>query len=140
MAQTGTISGPVGAGTAGSPDTVTRNDKAGAFGKDTFLKLLVAQMQHQDPMAPTDTSQMMAQLAQFASVEGLNNLQTQVTTLNMSQDFAASTNLIGHTVSWTDTQGALQTGVVDKVTPDPKGAVLHVGDRAFYSGQIAEVT
>ena len=43
----------------------------GKMGKDEFLKLLVAQMRHQDPMDPMDGQQMAAQLAQFSSVEQL---------------------------------------------------------------------
>ena len=43
----------------------------GKMGKDEFLKLLVAQMKHQDPLNPMDGQQMAAQLAQFSSVEQL---------------------------------------------------------------------
>ena len=46
----------------------------GALDKDTFLKLLVEQMRYQDPLAPTDNAQMIAQLAQFSSLEQMNNL------------------------------------------------------------------
>ena len=44
------------------------------LGKDEFLKLLVTQMQYQDPLAPNDNTQMIAQLAQFSSLESMNNL------------------------------------------------------------------
>ncbi len=47
---------------------------AGSLGKDDFIKLLVAQMQHQDPMNPQDGTQMATQLAQFSSVEQLMNI------------------------------------------------------------------
>ena len=43
----------------------------GVMGKDAFLQLLVAQLKHQDPLAPQDGAQMAAQLAQFSSVEQL---------------------------------------------------------------------
>ena len=128
------------AGRPATPSTVERTDEAGGFGQQTFLKLLIAQMSHQDPTSPTDSSQMMAQMAQFATVEGINNLQKQLTALNLSQDFTASTALIGRTVTWHDEKGAEHSGVVDHVTPDPKGAILHVGDAQFYSGQIASVS
>lgn len=44
------------------------------LGKDAFLQLLVAQMQNQDPLKPQDNSQMVAELAQFTTIEELQNL------------------------------------------------------------------
>ncbi len=76
---------------APKPSTVDRTnarmpdgtlDKGGALGQDAFLKLLMAQMQHQDPSAPTDSAQMMTQLAQFSSVESLTGLR--VTEVNIT--------------------------------------------------------
>ena len=44
------------------------------LGKDEFLKLFVTQMQNQDPMSPAQDGQFIAQLAQFSSLEQLNNI------------------------------------------------------------------
>jgi flagellar basal-body rod modification protein FlgD len=41
------------------------------MGQDTFLKLLVEQLKHQDPLSPQDSAQFVAQLAQFNSLEQL---------------------------------------------------------------------
>ena len=46
------------------------------LGKDEFLKLLVTQLQYQDPLEPNDNSQMIAQLAQFSSLEAMNNISS----------------------------------------------------------------
>jgi flagellar basal-body rod modification protein FlgD len=73
---------PTTSTTSKQPASLTQGP-GGALGKDEFLKLLVAQMKHQDPMNPMDGSQMAAQLAQFSSVEQLTqineSLQTQQT-------------------------------------------------------------
>jgi flagellar basal-body rod modification protein FlgD len=58
--------------------TPTSSIAGGAMGKDQFVKLLVAQMTHQDPLNPMDSTQMAAQLAQFSSVEQLMNISTQL--------------------------------------------------------------
>jgi len=68
---------------------------------DTFLKLLVAQMNNQDPLNPVDNSQITSQMAQISTVTGINALNSTVTQL-VSQlqggQAVQSTQLTGHTV------------------------------------------
>ncbi|MDO5157002.1 MAG: flagellar hook capping FlgD N-terminal domain-containing protein [Eubacteriales bacterium] len=59
------------AASATSANAKKAND---ALDKDAFLQLLVAQMQYQDPLEPTDNTEYMSQLAQFSSVEELQNI------------------------------------------------------------------
>ena len=54
--------------------TEQRRQVNNEMGKDQFLQLLVAQLQNQDPMAPSDQTAMIAQLAQFSSLEAMTNL------------------------------------------------------------------
>ncbi len=65
------------------------------LGKDAFLKLLVTQLQHQDPTKPQDDGQFIAQLAQFSSLEQLTGMQTTLqkigTALGVPVDSAADT-------------------------------------------------
>jgi flagellar basal-body rod modification protein FlgD len=61
--------------------TVTKNEEAGA---DRFLKLLVAQMENQDPLNPMDNAQITSQMAQINTVEGISRLNTSVTSLKDS--------------------------------------------------------
>ena len=49
-----------------------------SLGKDDFLKLLVAQLSHQDPLNPQDGSQFVAQLTQFSSLEQLISIRDAV--------------------------------------------------------------
>jgi flagellar basal-body rod modification protein FlgD len=50
-------------------------------GVNTFLKLLVEQLKHQDPLAPQDSTQFVAQLAQFNSLEQLISMNDKLTQL-----------------------------------------------------------
>jgi flagellar basal-body rod modification protein FlgD len=52
-----------------------------ASGSDMFLKLLVEQLKNQDPLAPQDGTQFVAQLAQFNSLEQLININRQIAQL-----------------------------------------------------------
>ena len=72
-----------------------------SLGKNDFLKLLVAQLEHQDPLAPQEGQEFAAQLAQFSSLEQLTNINDN---LEASQAFdlalsnSSMVNLIGKTV------------------------------------------
>ena len=58
----------------------TTKNQAGA--EDRFLKLLIAQMQNQDPMNPLDNAQVTSQMAQINTVSGIEKLNTTVEGLN----------------------------------------------------------
>ena len=65
------------------------------FGKDTFLKLLVAQLKYQNPLSPTDASQFMAQTAQFTLVEKLDDLAKETSGSLAVQRSLAGSTMIG---------------------------------------------
>lgn len=70
----------VGATAPGASDTAT-TVKRDTLGKDAFLKLLVTQLEHQDPTKPQDDSAFIAQLAQFSSLEKLTQIAAGIDTL-----------------------------------------------------------
>jgi flagellar basal-body rod modification protein FlgD len=79
----------------------TRNTSASAAqaAQDRFMKLLVTQMQNQDPLNPMDNAQVTSQMAQLSTVTGIDKLNTSLETmmsnLQASQSLQAS-SLIGH--------------------------------------------
>jgi len=69
--------------------------------KDDFLKLLVTQLSHQDPMEPMDNNEFIAQMTQFSSLEQLENIASGIDSnvmLTQSMNNAFSTTLIGKNV------------------------------------------
>lgn len=79
-------------------DKTTKND---ALGKDAFLKLLITQLQHQDPLNPLDDKEFIAQLAQFSGLEQMNNISDGIKSLvnkTQEQDMLNSVNYIGKEV------------------------------------------
>jgi flagellar basal-body rod modification protein FlgD len=69
--------------------------------QNTFLTLLVTQLQNQDPTNPADSSQMTSQLAQISTVQGIGSLNTSLTSLSKqlsAGQSASSASLIGGTV------------------------------------------
>jgi flagellar basal-body rod modification protein FlgD len=73
---------------AGAAAAVTQATES--LGKEAFLKLLITQLQYQDPLNPADSTQFTAQLAQFSSLEQLSNVNANLEALKLNQ--ASSTN------------------------------------------------
>src|ERR671921_771969 len=94
----------------GATTTVERKDQGSQ--KDMFLKLLVAQMKYQDPSNPASSSEFMAQTATFTQVEKLEEIASQNAELLTLQRSLSAGALVGHEVSWTDTDGTTKTGTV----------------------------
>ena len=107
--------------------TGTTPGAAGAADKEMFLQLLVAQMRYQDPMNPTDSSQFLAQSAQFTALEKMQDVADKTAQLFQAQVSVGASGFIGKTVSWTDSDGVKQTGSVHGVTFGADGPMLDVG-------------
>ena len=98
--------------------------KAGAdMGKDQFLKLFVAQLQHQDPMNPMQDSDFMGQMASFSTLEQVSNLASEGAMSN-------AVGLLGRTVTYKGKDGADHTGAVEKVSTKDGKPSLTVGGTA----------
>jgi flagellar basal-body rod modification protein FlgD len=114
-------------GTSGSTGS-TGSTGTSLLDPQAFLQLLVAQLQYQDPTNPVDTSTFMNQTAMLSQVQSMNAMSATLTSLVADQQAQAATNLIGKKVTYADSSGIQQTGLVTAVTLGTSGAVLHLGD------------
>jgi flagellar basal-body rod modification protein FlgD len=127
-------------GTDGTAGTEVKRNTGGTLGKDDFLKLLVGQLQHQDPMQPSDDQAWIGQMAQFSQLEQVSNTaattQKIVDTLNTN----GTLSLIGHTVTYLDEVGASHSGAVETVDMAGGKASLTVGGVAgIDAGTVTQV-
>jgi flagellar basal-body rod modification protein FlgD len=99
----------------------TARTKQDNMGKDEFLKLLVTQLRYQDPMNPMEDKEFIAQMAQFSSLEQMQNLNASMLTVQAS-------GMIGNQVRWTDDYGEEQAGIVSAVRISDGKPSLVVGD------------
>ena len=104
-----------------------------------FLKLMVAQLKNQDPMNPTDSSQFLAQTAQFTSLEKLDAVATQTAQALTAQMAFGASGLVGRTVTYTGTDGAELTGTVSSVRFTAGGPLLGVGDAEVDLNSVTKV-
>jgi flagellar basal-body rod modification protein FlgD len=106
--------------------TQTASGKNAEMGKDQFLKLFVAQLQHQDPMNPMEDSDFMGQMASFSTLEQVTNLAAANEAIAANLHLSQSVGLIGRTVTWTDEADVTHTGVVEKVSQQDGNPVLTI--------------
>ena len=111
----------------GEPDTL---------GQGAFLDLLVTQIQMQDPFEPLSSRDLIAQLAQFSSVEQLEKMNVQMIFLQQAQATSQALLLIGRNVT-TGEDGV--TGVVDGVSFADGQPKLLIGDQQIDPGDVVRV-
>ena len=95
------------------------NNPIGILGQNDFLKLMIAQLQAQNPLQPGNTNEFIGELAQFTQVE-------QTTNLANANELSGAVQLIGRTVSYADHSGATATGVVQSVQSTASGTTVTV--------------
>jgi flagellar basal-body rod modification protein FlgD len=87
--------------------------KTQALGKDDFLKLLVTQLQNQDPLSPMDSTQFISQLAQFSSLEQLTNVNDNlkiVQLFDQSINNSQAVTFVGKTIKASGSMFELESG------------------------------
>ncbi len=114
-------------GTTLTPSTTSGTSSASGMGESDFLKLMMDQLQAQDPLNPSDPTQFLSELAQFTSLEQQTNIANATAASTTAQSNASALSLLGHTVSFTDSSGIAQSGTVSKVDFGSSGPMLTIG-------------
>ncbi|CAJ0809497.1 MULTISPECIES: flagellar hook assembly protein FlgD [Ralstonia] len=111
--------------TTGTSSTSTGNNLAITNGTDlqsTFMQLLVAQLQNQDPLNPMDNSQMTSQLAQINTVNGIQQLNTTMSSMLTQNAATQASSMIGRTVQVPSSNLSLASGTANFGVSVPTGA------------------
>ena len=106
---------------------------------DTFLQLLVAQMQYQDPNNPVNSTQFLSQTAAFEEVQQLGSMQTSLASLVSAQQAQTATAMLGQTVNGTDLSGSPVSGKVTGVQLTSNGPVLQVGTSSLAMSAVTSI-
>jgi flagellar basal-body rod modification protein FlgD len=102
-----------------------------------FMKLLAAQMENQDPNAPMDSNQQMAQIVQISSMQNMQTMASNLTLMSASQTWSLANSYLGRQVTLTDTSGQTVSGEVTAIDASGSTPQIQVNG-AYYS--ISQVT
>lgn len=100
------------------------------MGQNDFLMLMMDQLKNQDPLNPSDPTQYLSELAQFSSLQQQNSIATSTSSAATQSATSSALSLLGRTISFADSRGVTQTGVVSKVDFGSSGPTLTVGSNS----------
>ena len=118
---------PATSGTSNTQDTSSNSGSADSatLNYDDFLQLMVAQLQNQDPLNPTDSTEYMSQIAQFSSVEQGINTNSKLDQLLVNSSISQASTMVGHTLVSADGSAS---GVIASVQIDDTGTTAILAD------------
>ncbi|EMB14143.1 MULTISPECIES: flagellar hook assembly protein FlgD [Rhodopirellula] len=121
------------------------NEGYNSLDVDSFLKLLINELQNQDPLDPVDNAQMVQQIGQIREIGATDQLTNTLSDLSNSQQLVTASGLIGRTVSGLADDQSNTTGVVDKITVETnednqaRSVKVHVGQKTMEIENIRQI-
>jgi flagellar basal-body rod modification protein FlgD len=134
MSITGSISSLVN---NASSSTLTTTQTASDL-KNEFLQMLMTQLKNQDPTDPVDDTAMLGEEAQFSTLEQMQNINSNLVSMMAMQNVSQAVNLVGKTVTGTDSTGASTTGIVSSLVFSSGSPELKLADGSIIT--LANVT
>ena len=115
-------------------NSLTGNQSAGNAIKDldvdSFLKLMIAELQNQDPLNPMENDQMLAQIGQMREIAASDQLTSTLDGVLLGQNIASATNLIGAEIKAISNDNQKVSGEVKKISIADGVPVLHLEEAA----------
>ena len=104
-----------------------------------FLKLMIKELQNQDPLNPMDNSQLLQQISQMREIAATGNMTTTLQAVLFGQNVSSASSLIGKQVRALNDGGDYVTGNVDKVTIAGGDVNLQIGDNTVKLSNVSEI-
>lgn len=111
------------------------------LGKEDFLKLLVTQLQNQDPLQPMDNKDLVLQLSQFSTLEQTQNMNENFTAFLGISNMGTAGSMIGKEVAFYDAENGNEVtkAIVDKVIIKNNEVVLSAGGKEVKMAHILSI-
>ena len=109
------------------------------LGKDAFLKMLIAQIRYQNPLDPVKNDDFVAQLAQFSSLEAMQNVRTAVEGQAQTESLTSAASMIGREIEILGPDATPLFGVVEQVEQTDGKVYMRVGETLVSMDQVVSV-
>ncbi len=112
---------------------------------DAFLKLMIAELQNQDPLDPMENSEMLQQLNQMRSIGATDKLTSTLDAVLIGQNLTTASALIGKEVNALSDDGTNLQGVVDRVSvvtndeDETRTIRVHIGEESVTLSNVREI-
>lgn len=125
----------------GSRTTSTNAGKGfSELSSEEFTKIVLTELQNQDPLAPNDTNALLTQLSTIRNIQSSTDLTNSLKKLVSGDEFASAAGLMGKTVGGLDTSNQRVTGVVKSVSRTSEGTVLTLeSDKRLYMNNLDSI-
>ena len=122
-----------------STSVSANSDRLNELTMGDFIKMMVAELENQDPMNPMSNTEMLQQISQMRSITANDRLTTSIESMSLGQALSTASSLIGKTVTGVNTLNQSITGKVEKVTIENGEAKLYVGSSIINVGNVTAI-
>jgi flagellar basal-body rod modification protein FlgD len=106
-----------------------------------FMKLLISQVQHQDPLQPMTNAEFATQMAQFSTLQSIDELNSNFAQMLLLQNLTQGANLVGKNVVYQPTgETSTSQGIVQSVSLQNGQLLLQIGGQHVPLNQVQQIT
>ncbi len=126
---------------ATSAANVTTSDQVGLNGltSESFMRLLIAQLQNQDPTEPVGNEELLNQISMMRNLQSNIELSDALKSISSNQNLSTAATFIGKSVTGTTSDRESLTGVVDRAFLANGEAFVGIGGQSIAIGEITSV-
>ena len=133
------VIGALSSGTSTPPAASAQSDRLNELKPEDFIKMMVAELENQDPMNPKSNTEMLQQISQIRSITSNDQLSASIESLTLGQALSTASSLIGKKVTGVNSLDESVTGTVEKVTIENGDAKLYVGSSIINVGNVTAI-
>jgi flagellar basal-body rod modification protein FlgD len=130
---------PIGPTTLSGQAPADRNDALRDLDMDEFLKLMITELQNQDPLNPLENTEILQQISQIREIGATGKLTETLEAVLLGQNLTSATSMIGKTIEALSDDAQTVRGIVDKVTMTEGEPRLHIGDQSIRLTNVSQV-
>ncbi len=115
------------------------NNAWGDVSLESFIKLLIVELQHQDPLDPMNNQEILQQMSQIREIESNHRLTETLESMMLGQTISTAAALLGRTVSALSDDAEWIKGEVEKISIEDGTPKLHIGNDTVDLKNVSEI-